>query len=143
MPLVKLGERPKQSVEILVGMQCGDRENESLRRALGRDIEEDGRYAMRHDAYPASGQSVVALKVRCRRVRHGHDVPRYARAPVQKEIPERQVEPAEILWMPLMLQVMKYGDLRRCAENRRGEAGIEQHVDPPALRRDGQDSLLI
>ena len=44
--------------------------------------------------------------------------------------------------MALVLQVVKYRDLRAAAKDGRGEAGVEQHVEPAADGGQGQHGLL-
>ena len=44
--------------------------------------------------------------------------------------------------MPLVLQVVKHGDLRAAAEDRRGEAGVEEDVEAPADDGQGEHGLL-
>src|ERR1019366_1354265 len=72
----------------------------------------------------------------------GYDAARDGDAREQKEIPERKIEPAEVFGMPLVLQVVKDGDLRAATEDGRGETGVEEHVEPAADGGQGQDGLL-
>ena len=60
----------------------------------------------------------------------------------QKEIPEGAVEPAEVLRMALVLEIVKDGDLRAGGQQGRGEAGVEEHVEAQAGRGQRQSGLF-
>ena len=72
----------------------------------------------------------------------GDDPPRVVRGCPQKNIPEREIEPAEIFGMPLVLQIMKDSHVRHGSEDWRGEAGVQQHVELVAGRFPHQHGLL-
>jgi hypothetical protein len=54
------------------------------------------------------------------------------RRPEQEEIPERTVEPTEVLRVALVLQIVENRDLGTGAKQGRGEAGVEHGVEPQA-----------
>src|SRR5579872_1439329 len=60
----------------------------------------------------------------------------------QQRSPERQIEPAKILRVALVLKVVEYGYLPAGREDRRSESGIEKHVQPIASRFERQHGLL-
>ena len=63
-------------------------------------------------------------------------------APVEEEVPEWPVEPTEILGVALVLEIVKDGDLRAAAEERRGEAGVQHRVQALPRRGNRQQTLL-
>src|ERR1035437_2171070 len=64
------------------------------------------------------------------------------RGPEQEKLPERQVEPTEVLGVALVLKVVKDRDLGTGAEKRRGETGIQHDVERMAQGGQRQHGLL-
>jgi hypothetical protein len=50
------------------------------------------------------------------------------RRPEEQHAPERQVEPAKVLGMADVLQIVKHRDLRASRKQRRGETRVQHHV---------------
>src|ERR1039458_3921702 len=105
-------------------------------------IEETWIDAREHGKDPGRREAVAAPQVVRRGAGDGYDPACNRAAPEQKEIPERQIVPAEVFGVALVLQVVKYRDLRAAAKDGRGEAGVEQHVEPAADGGQGQHGLL-
>ncbi len=60
----------------------------------------------------------------------------------RKKFQNGQIEPAEVFGVALVLQVMKDGDLAAAADERRGEAGIEEDVETEARGGQRQGDLF-
>ena len=124
----KLRERPYQPVQILVRMQSRDRQKIRLRLPPLGHREESRVHSQRRDRDLLRRQAIEAKQIVARRLRVGQQMFGPVRRSIQKHAPEGQVEPAKVLRLPLVLQVVKHRHAGAGAKHRRREARIEQHV---------------
>ena len=133
---VEFRECAQQAVQVLVRMEGRDRQQKWLGRAAPADGEKLRAHAVRRYPHFRIRQAVAAPQVRRGGAGNRQDQPRNMRRPEQEEIPEGTVEPAEVLRVALVLEVVEHGDLRAGAGQRRREAGVEERVQ--AQPRGGQ-----
>ena len=142
MRAVEFGEGPQQAVEILVRMQRGDGEQKRLGTAAPGEAEEDRFDAQRDYLEFRIGKTVTSPQIGGGGFGIGQNAARDMRRTEQEKLPEREIEPAEVFGMALVLEVVKDSDLRAGAENGRGEAGVEEHVEREAHGGERQRGLL-
>ncbi len=130
---------PNQPVQILMRMQRRHAQQISLRLSPFRDLEKLPLHPVMNHRRVAP---VVAPQILPRRLRHRDQPRRPPRRSPQQRIPERQIEPAKMLRMPLVLQVVEHGHRRARRKPRTREPRIEQHLDPSPLRLRHQPRLL-
>src|SRR6185369_10823359 len=97
---------------------------------------------MRDHCNALPGDAVETQQVRSGRFRDCDQPARTVRGRPQQQSPERQIEPPEILRMTFVLEVVEDGYLPASRQDRRGESGIEQNIQPIAGRFERQDDLL-
>ena len=134
----KIGEGAQQAVQVLVRVQRGDGEQEGLglrgarraRRNAGRRRRESARTL-------AGGRRYQRTQIGARGVGIGQDQARDVRGPEEEELPERQIEPAEVLGVAFVLQVVEDGDL---AGSRRSSGAVKPGLNSTSSReaRGGQ-----
>src|SRR5471032_218653 len=124
----EFGEGPQQAVEVLVRMQRGDGEQKRLGTAAPGEAEEDRFDAQRDYLEFRIGKTVTSPQIGGGGFGIGQNAARDMRRTEQEKLPEREIEPAKVFGMALVLEVVKDGDLRAGTENGRGEAGVEEHV---------------
>ena len=130
------GEGAQQAVEVFMRMEGRDGEQETLGSTARGEIEEAGSTPEGMVRSFDAGQAVPAHEiVGASRRRSATTMRGDYGAPEEEEIPEREVEPAEVFGVALVLQVVKDGDLAAAADERRGEAGIEEDVEAAGARR--------
>src|SRR5262249_31580823 len=61
---------------------------------------------------------------------------------VEQGAPEWQIEPAEVLRLALVLEIVEHGDTWTGREQGRGEAGIEQYIEGQPAGFERERSLL-
>src|SRR5947209_6456603 len=135
-------EGPQQPLQVFVRMECGDTEDIRWRSGPAPQTEEFRIDAVMDDCNAGLRQPVNGLKVMSRGFRHGHQPRRTVGRRVKEDAPEGELEPAEILRVTLMLQVVEDRHHRAAAKQRRRESGVEQDVEMTARHCDGERDLL-
>src|SRR5579871_1137631 len=126
-------------------MESGNREHVAI-AGFGcmpiADTKELGIDPVMHHADVRPVESIMRDHVLARGFRYRDEKFAAMRRGVEKEPPERKVEPAKILRVPPMLEIVEDGDGRAWRQGRRGESGIQQNIDAVASQLTGENKLF-
>src|SRR5258708_1570118 len=105
-------------------------------------LEERRVYSMRDNHYTIRWDAIEAQQIGARSLRDRDQPPRTMRRSPEQQSPKRKIEPAKMLRKAFVLEIVKGRHARARGQNRRGEAGVEQDVEPVTRRFERQYDLL-
>jgi len=150
MSRAEVAERLDSSLQVLVGMQSGNHQNEwpggasgsTVLPALFGDLKECGIDAMRDGSDLTLSPRKPLSEIPRGIVRNGDQSTGARRGACKQHVPERKIPDAKELGVDFVLQVVEYRDLRAASEQGRGEAGIQQNINVMASEHSRQAGLF-